>query len=163
FGSGLRDRAGRVAVSTLLLSEQVRDPWNQLDTFTASSTALSDVTIQAEFQRHLVSWDLADGLDHWDGGSPDGGVATVEAGDAGDAGDAGTIPIFPHPLVKILSNDVLIVDTTKPFSPASYLDVEFKAIAGTPGTHTTCGGRWMNDDAVDKMLSFLANRTLVGV
>jgi hypothetical protein len=52
-----------------------------------------------------------------------------------------------HPLTEVLLADFLVVDTTKPFSDSSFLEIERAVLAGRP--HTTCGGRPLDDDIVD--------------
>ena len=62
-----------------------------------------------------------------------------------------------------MRGDTLIVDTSKPFSTTSYMDVEFSGIVGAPGSHTTCGGRWVGEDIVDKMMSIVVKRATTGI
>ena len=58
-----------------------------------------------------------------------------------------------HPLTELLLADFLVVDTSKPFSDGSYLEIERAVLAGRP--HTTCGGRPLNDDIVDILYTLL--------
>jgi hypothetical protein len=60
-----------------------------------------------------------------------------------------------HPLTELLLADFLVVDTSKPFDEDGYLEIERAMLRG--GTHTTCGGRWLNHDIVDSLLTFLIN------
>ena len=153
---GQNDRAGRAAIAHGFIDGVHRDAWNQLDTFTTGSIFFSAKTIKAQFQLHLVNWDMADGTYDWHGGAADGTSTTTLP-------DGGVVPLL-HPLLPVFSSDVLTVDTTKPFSETSYLDIEYATVvSGAPGTHTTCGGRWMNEDAVDKTLSFIVKKSLTGV
>ena len=53
----------------------------------------------------------------------------------------------------MLLNDHLVLDTTKPFSERGYLDLERAALTGQ--SPTTCGGRWLNDDVIDRLYSVI--------
>jgi hypothetical protein len=169
--TGPVDRAGRTAVIRLLVTETAKNDagaplaskiaYNQLDVFTGSL----NVAFQADFQKNLVALDMFDGTSDWDGGTPEGTVIDVPR-DAGPDADGGTVSqrVYTHPLHKLLQLDALLVDPNKPFSPSGYLDIENAAIVGhSPGSHLTCGGLWLGDDAVDKMLSFVVKGTTSGV
>lgn len=56
-----------------------------------------------------------------------------------------------HPLTETILNDHLVLDTTKPFCENGYLDIERAALTRIP--HTTCGGRWLNEDVIDVLYS----------
>ena len=60
-----------------------------------------------------------------------------------------------HPLTELLLADYLVVDASKPFSETSYLEIEEAMLAGR--THSTCGGRWLNEDVVDLILTLYVN------
>lgn len=60
-----------------------------------------------------------------------------------------------HPLVELLLADFLVVDLSKPFNEDSYFEIERALLCGA--VHETCGGRWLNDDIVDKLLTLLVN------
>jgi hypothetical protein len=60
-----------------------------------------------------------------------------------------------HPLTELLLADFLVVDLAKPFADDSYFEIERALLRGTG--HRTCGGRWLNDDIVDKLLSLLVD------
>ena len=51
--------------------------------------------------------------------------------------------------------DFLVVDVSKPFAEVSYFEIESALLRGVP--HETCGGRWLNDDIVDTVLTLLVN------
>ena len=54
------------------------------------------------------------------------------------------------------SANYLVVDTSKPCDftdPHTYLEIERAQLTGR--THTTCGGRMPNEDALDVTLNFL--------
>ena len=60
-----------------------------------------------------------------------------------------------HPLTELLLADFLVVDFAKPFAEVSYFDIESAMLRGVP--HQSCGGRWLNDDIVDTVLTLLVN------
>jgi hypothetical protein len=55
----------------------------------------------------------------------------------------------------LLLADFLVVDLSKPFDEDSYFEIERAMLRGA--VHETCGGRWLNDDIVDKLLTLLVN------
>jgi hypothetical protein len=60
-----------------------------------------------------------------------------------------------HPLMELLLADFLVVDLSKPFDDASYFEIERALLRGS--AYATCGGRWLNDDIVDKLLTLLVD------
>ena len=60
-----------------------------------------------------------------------------------------------HPLTELLLNDFLVVDASKPFCEAGYFDIERAMLGGS--AHATCGGRWLNQDLVDFLLTLYVN------
>jgi hypothetical protein len=60
-----------------------------------------------------------------------------------------------HPLTELLLADFLVVDASKPFHETSFFEIEQAMIAGR--THETCGGRWLNQDLVDTLLTLYVN------
>jgi hypothetical protein len=60
-----------------------------------------------------------------------------------------------HPLTELLLADFLVVDVSKPFAEVSYFEIESAMLRGV--AHQTCGGRWLNDDIVDTVLTLLVN------
>jgi hypothetical protein len=62
-----------------------------------------------------------------------------------------------HPLTELLLADFLVVDTSKPFTDNSFLEIERAVLSGRP--HTTCGGRPLNDDIVDILYTLLVGGT----
>jgi hypothetical protein len=49
--------------------------------------------------------------------------------------------------------DYQVVDVAKPYAEDNYLEIELALLLGH--AHTTCGGRSLNDDAVDTSLTFV--------
>ena len=60
-----------------------------------------------------------------------------------------------HPLTELLLADHLIVDASKSFDEMSYFEIERAMLEGR--THTSCGGRWLNEDVVDSILTLYVN------
>jgi hypothetical protein len=60
-----------------------------------------------------------------------------------------------HPLSELLLADFLVVDRSKPFAENSTFEIEQAMLQGR--AHSTCGGRPLNDDVVDKLLTWLVN------
>lgn len=60
-----------------------------------------------------------------------------------------------HPLTELMLADFLVVDVSKPFAEVSYFEIESAMLRGV--AHQTCGGRWLNDDIVDTVLTILVN------
>ncbi|MBV9531001.1 MAG: DUF4331 family protein, partial [Bradyrhizobium sp.] len=60
-----------------------------------------------------------------------------------------------HPLTKLLLADFLVVDASKPFAETSYFEIERSMLEGR--THATAGGRWLNQDIMDFVLTLYVN------
>jgi hypothetical protein len=61
-----------------------------------------------------------------------------------------------HPLTELILADFLVVDVTKPYAEnGTFLEIE--RAAGRGEEHRTCGGRSLNDDAMDTLLTLLVN------
>jgi hypothetical protein len=60
-----------------------------------------------------------------------------------------------HPLTEILLHDFLVVDASKPLCETSYFEIEQAMLEGR--AHATCGGRWLNQDLVDFLLTLYIN------
>ena len=71
----------------------------------------------------------------------------------------GAGPDGVHPLTELLLADYLIVDATRPYAADELFEIEQATLDGR--THQTCGGRSLNDDVIDKLLtlSLTAART----
>lgn len=119
-------------------------------TYNASAMYPGDPSFVAVASARLHAIDMSDGTEDWpmiaDPIDPDAGTS--------DAGAANST----HPLAAWTMYDALIVDPTKPFATASYLDVET-----ANGAHTTCGGRWFDDNALNKTATYLASKNRVPV
>jgi len=60
-----------------------------------------------------------------------------------------------HPLRDLLINDFLILDLAHPFAAGSFLEIERSMLAGQ--SHQSSGGRWLDDDILDEMLTLYVN------
>jgi hypothetical protein len=107
---------------------ELRDLYNAEDAFDLSPAYLG--AYRARLNANLAFFDRLDGMSDW---APD------------DQGN--------HPLTEFLLADFLVVDTSKPFTDGSFLEIERAVLAGRP--HTTCGGRPLNDDIVDILYTLL--------
>lgn len=134
------ERFGRAEVKNFLLlakdfdlvnrDVELRDLYNQEDAFKLGPAYAS--AFRARVNANLSFWDGLDGKTDW------------------PADDHGT-----HPLMQFLLADFMLVDVSKPFAEDTYLEIERSVLKNVP--HETCGGRWLNDDAIDTFLTFLVN------
>ena len=132
------EHAGRAEFKNFVLGDkqfdpvnrdlEIRDLFNAEDAFRLEPYYLG--AYRARANANLARYDGLDGKTDW---PPD------EHGD--------------HPLTGFLLADFLVLDLSKPFSDSGYLEIDRALIAGRP--HTTCGGRWLNDDIVDTFLTFM--------
>jgi hypothetical protein len=60
-----------------------------------------------------------------------------------------------HPLRDLLIDDFLIVDLARAFAPGNFLEIERALIENRP--HQCAGGRWLDDDILDELLTLLVN------
>jgi hypothetical protein len=60
-----------------------------------------------------------------------------------------------HPLTELLLADFLVVDVSKPFAEMSFFEIERAMLAGR--AHESCGGRWLNEDLLDSLLTLYVN------
>jgi Domain of unknown function (DUF4331) len=64
-------------------------------------------------------------------------------------------PDGAHPLTELLLADYLVVDVSRPYADDSFFEIEQATLDGR--AHQTCGGRSLNDDVIDKLLTLLVN------
>jgi hypothetical protein len=67
-------------------------------------------------------------------------------------------PLFPdgrHPLRDLLMGDFLVLDLAHPFAPGGFLEIERSLLNGQ--SHKSSGGRWLDDDILDEMLTLFVN------
>jgi hypothetical protein len=60
-----------------------------------------------------------------------------------------------HPLTELLLTDYLVVDVSRPYAVDSFFEIEQATLDGR--TYQTCGGRSLNDDVIDKLLTLIVN------
>lgn len=135
------ERVGRPEVKNLMLAPkqfdqvnhdlEIRDLYNMEDVFHLGETYLG--AYRARLDANLAFWDGLDGKTDW-----------VPAADGS------------HPLTAVLLADYLAVDVTKPYAEhGSFFEIEQAVLAGK--AHETCGGRALNDDAMDTVFTLLVN------
>lgn len=132
------ERFGRVEMKNTYLSQNgadmvnrdidLRDLYDQEDPFQLSPYYLG--AYRARLSANLHLFDTFDGKIDWPL-QPDG----------------------THPLTELLLADYMVVDCAKPFAADSYLEIERALLEGRE--HTTCGGRWLDDDAIDMMATLV--------
>jgi hypothetical protein len=135
------ERVGRPEVKNMMLAPkqfdpvnrelEIRDLYNSEDAFGLADGYLA--AYRARLNANLVFWDGLDGKADW------------------ALGEGGS-----HPLTELVLADHLVVDVTQPYvEQGSYLEIELAALRGE--AHRTCGGRTLNDDAMDTMFTQLIN------
>ncbi len=60
-----------------------------------------------------------------------------------------------HALRDLLMDDFLILDLARPFTRGCFLEIERALIDNRP--HTSAGGRWLDDDILDDLLTWMVN------
>jgi hypothetical protein len=131
------ERFGRVGVKNQLLAElgvdmvnrdlDLRELYNQEDAFELGPNYLG--AYRARLNANLA---VLDGID--------GKI------------DCPLQPDGTHPLTELYLADYQVVDVAKPYAEDSYLEIEQALLQGR--AHATCGGRSLNDDALDANLTF---------
>jgi Domain of unknown function (DUF4331) len=107
---------------------ELRDLFNSEDPFSLSPYYLD--AYRARLNANLAFYDGLDGKNDW---------PRSERGE--------------HPLTEFLLADFMVIDVSKPFAEGSYLEIDRAVLAGR--AHTSCGGRPLNDDIVDKFFTLL--------
>jgi len=134
------ERFGRVFVKNQLLGQYGVDPvnrdldlrelYNQEDPFQLAPDYLG--AYRSRLNANLAFLDAIDGKTDWPL-QPDG----------------------THPLTELYLGDYQVVDVAKPYAEDSYLEIEQALLQWR--AHATCGGRSLNDDAVDTNLTFVVS------
>jgi hypothetical protein len=132
------DRFGRPEIKNVILAQkgydtvnremELRDLYNLEDAFHMSGDYRP--AYAARLDANLAAFDRLDGHVDWALG-PDG----------------------EHPLTKLLLDDYMVLDLGKPFATDSFFEIETAMLDGRP--HETCGGRWLDDDVMDTILTFM--------
>lgn len=132
------EHVGRPEIKNVLMANATRDPkgvelrdlYNKEDVFSVSKEYGS--LYESRVNASLAFLDNLDGKTAW--------------------------PLGPegcHPLRDLLVADYLIVDLAREFAPGSFLEIERSLINNRP--HASCGGRWLDDDILDEMLTLFVN------
>ena len=134
------ERFGRPEIKNLILKNTSRDPrtkgielrdlYNREDTFALSKEYRP--LYSSRLDANLAFFDSLDGKTAWPLDS-DG----------------------RHPLRDLLVEDFLVLDLAHSFTPANFLEIERAMLQGRP--HQSAGGRWLDDDIVDEMLTLYVN------
>jgi Domain of unknown function (DUF4331) len=132
------ERVGRPEIKNVLMANPTRDPkgvelrdlYNREDAFSLSREYRP--LYEARIDASLVFFDGLDGKTAWPPG-PDG----------------------RHPLRDLLIGDYLILDLARDFAPGNFLEIERSLINAR--AHASSGGRWLDDDILDEMLTLFVN------
>jgi hypothetical protein len=134
------ERVGRPEIKNITLGAKIFDPvnrdleirdlYNNEDTFNLSEHYVG--AYRARLNANLAFYDGLDGKTDW---------PLDEHGN--------------HPLMELLLKDYLVVDASKPFCETSYFEIEQAMLEER--AHITCGGRWLNEDVVDSILTLYVN------
>ena len=134
------ERLGRPEVKNVMVANpmrdarargvELRDLYNREDAFALS--AVYRPLYESRLDANLAFFDGLDGKTAWPLGA--GGR---------------------HPLRDLLLADYLIVDLARPFGPRGFLEIERALVDDRP--LATAGGRWLDDDILDGLLSWMVN------
>lgn len=134
------ERLGRPEIKNFVLQNTTRDPrtkgielrdlYNREDAFALSKEYRS--LYESRLDANLAFFDDLDGETAWPLG-PDG----------------------RHPLRGMLMDDFLIFDLAYAFAPGNFLEIERSMLDDRP--HESSGGRWLEDDILDEMLTLFVN------
>jgi hypothetical protein len=134
------ERIGRPEMKNITLSAkaydtvnrdlEIRDIYNEEDAFNLSKHYVG--AYRARFNANLAFYDGLDNKVDW---------PLDQHGN--------------HPLTEVLLHDFLVLDASKPFSETSYFQIEQAMLEGRE--HESCGGRWLNQDLVDFLLTLYIN------
>ena len=109
---------------------ELRDLYNREDAFALSSEYRP--LYESRLDANLAFFDGLDGKTAWPLG-PDG----------------------RHPLRDLLMGDFLILDLANAFARGKFLEIERALIDNRP--HESAGGRWLDDDILDDLLTWMVN------
>jgi Domain of unknown function (DUF4331) len=134
------ERLGRPEIKNFVMANPMRDPrtkglelrdlYNKEDAFALS--AVYRPLYESRFDANLAFFDQLDGQTTWPIGT-DG----------------------RHPLRDLLVGDYLILDLARPFAPGNFLEIERSLVNNQP--NKSAGGRWLDDDILDEMLTLFVN------
>ena len=135
------ERLGRPEIKNFVLANPMRDPrtkgvelrdlYNKEDAFALSRDYRP--LYESRLDANLAFFDGLDGETAWPLG-PDG----------------------RHPIRDLLIGDFLILDLARPFAPGNFLEIE-RSILLADRQHQSAGGRWLDDDILDELLTLVVN------
>ena len=109
-------------------TDDLRDLWNQQTPFAISEELMP--LFRKRMMDSLKNWDLRDGKADW-----------TPAALAANA--------------NMFLDDFMVIDVAKPTSDTSNMEIEKSTLAGRP--HQTGGGRTVNSDVIDILLTWMVN------
>lgn len=132
------ERVGRPEIKNVMLSNPTRDPkgvelrdlYNKEDAFSLSGEYRP--LYEARLNATLAFFDDLDGE-----------IAWPPAADG------------RHPVRDLLMGDYLVLDLAHSFAPGNFLEIERALLEDRP--HASAGGRWLDDDILDEMLTLFVN------
>jgi hypothetical protein len=132
------ERVGRPEIKNVILANTTRDPkgvelrdlYNKEDAFSLSKEYRP--LYESRVDASLAFFDGLDGKTAWPLG-----------------------PDSRHPLRDLLIDDYLVLDLAHSFAPGDFLEIERSMLEGRP--HKSAGGRWLDDDILDEMLTLYVN------
>jgi hypothetical protein len=134
------DRFGRPEIKNVMLAPpdfdkvnatiELRDLYNLEDAFHMSGDYRP--VYATRLNANLAAFDQLDGETGWQLG-----------------------PNGEHPLTELLLDDYMVVDVSKPFATDSFFEIESAVLQGR--AHETCGGRWLDDDVMDTIFTFMVS------
>jgi hypothetical protein len=119
----------RLNNSGLVGSDDLRDLWNQQTPF-AIADELRPLFLQ-RLKESLANWDMRDGKQDW---TPSALAANA----------------------NMFLDDYLLFDVAKPITDTSHLEIEKSTLNGQP--YQTGGGRTVDADVIDVLLTWMVNR-----
>lgn len=127
------DWAGRPELANYLITipgeVNLLDLWNQQTPFDLDASVIP--LFRERLTRHLRIWDMKDGKRDWSDEDLNANVS-------------------------VYLNDFLLIDVSKPVDDESHLEIEKSVMNGQP--HKTGGGRSLDANAVDILLTWIINR-----
>ncbi len=109
-------------------TDDLRDLWNQQTPFSLAEE------VRPLFRKRLVeslnNWDMRDGKADW-------------------------LPTALDAVIDIYLDDFLLFDVSKPITDTSFLEIEKSTLHGKP--HQTGGGRTINANVIDIMITWMVN------
>ena len=132
------ERVGRPEIKNVLLANTTRDPngvelrdlYNKEDAFSLLKEYRP--LYESRIDASLKFYDQLDGKADWPLGADQ-----------------------RHPLRDLFIEDYLILDLAYSFAPANFLEIERAVLGDHP--HRSAGGRWLDEDILDDMLTLYVN------